>query len=133
MSRYSVVVCSFSFSFLFFKKARVRKTSVVDVMRRLLTPQNVLVSAPTKSGVYLSMLNIIQGDVDPLEVHKSLQVGKREFFCFGFVLFCFVFFLFCLCFVLSLFCFVLIFFFVSSVIFFSSFRLFLLCSFAAHS
>ncbi len=61
-------------------QARVRKTSVVDVMRRLLTPQNVLVSCPLqKSGVYLSVLNVIQGDVDPLEVHKSLQrIRERQ-------------------------------------------------------
>ena len=61
-------------------QARVRKTSVVDVMRRLLTPQNVLVSCPlAKAGVYLSVLNVIQGDVDPLEVHKSLQrIRERQ-------------------------------------------------------
>ncbi len=61
------------------EQTRVRKTSVVDVMRRLLTPQNILVSAPTKSGVYLSLLNIIEGDIDPLEVHKSLQrIRERQ-------------------------------------------------------
>ena len=60
--------------------ARVRKTSVSDVMRRLIQPQNVLVSCPLqKSGVYLSMLNIIQGDVDPTEIHKSLQrIRERQ-------------------------------------------------------
>lgn len=51
-----------------------RKTSVSDVMRRLLQPQTMLVSLPVqKSGVYLSILNIVQGDVDATEVHKSLQ------------------------------------------------------------
>lgn len=41
-----------------------RKTSVSDVMRRLLQPQNMLVSLPVqKSGVYLAIVNIIQGDV----------------------------------------------------------------------
>ncbi|KAM9996885.1 hypothetical protein ACTFIZ_001824 [Dictyostelium cf. discoideum] len=51
----------------------VRKTSVLDVMRRLLQPQNIMVSAPTKTGKYISILNIIQGDVDPTQIHNSLQ------------------------------------------------------------
>lgn len=58
-----------------------RKTSVADVMRRLLQPQNMLVSLPLqKSGVYLSILNIIQGDdIDPTEVHKSLsKIRERQ-------------------------------------------------------
>jgi tubulin gamma len=32
-----------------------------------------MVSAPTKKGLYISILNIIQGDVDPSQVHRSLQ------------------------------------------------------------
>jgi tubulin gamma len=32
-----------------------------------------MVSAPTKNGCYMSILNIIRGDVDPTQVHKSLQ------------------------------------------------------------
>eukprot|EP00004_Rigifila_ramosa_P002548 TRINITY_DN12678_c0_g1_i2.p1 TRINITY_DN12678_c0_g1~~TRINITY_DN12678_c0_g1_i2.p1 ORF type:complete len:477 (-),score=86.76 TRINITY_DN12678_c0_g1_i2:21-1427(-) len=51
----------------------VRKTSVLDVMRRLLQPTNLMVSCPTKTGCYISILNIIQGEVDPTQVHKSLQ------------------------------------------------------------
>jgi tubulin gamma len=51
----------------------VQKTSVHDVMRRLLQTKNIMVSAPTKKGLYISILNIIQGDVNPSEVHKSLQ------------------------------------------------------------
>eukprot|EP00906_Rhabdomonas_costata_P012985 RCo018659 len=51
----------------------VRKTSVLDVMRRLLSPNNLMVSASTRKGCYISVLNIIQGDVDPAQVHKSLQ------------------------------------------------------------
>ncbi|EGC38458.1 gamma tubulin [Dictyostelium purpureum] len=51
----------------------VRKTSVLDVMRRLLQPQNIMVSAPTKTGKYVSIFNIIQGDVDPTQIHNSLQ------------------------------------------------------------
>jgi len=51
----------------------VQKTTVLDVMRRLLQPKNIMVSAPTKKGSYISILNIIQGEVDPTQVHKSLQ------------------------------------------------------------
>ncbi|CAH8830236.1 unnamed protein product [Trichobilharzia szidati] len=56
--------------------ATVRRTTVFDVMRRLLQPKNMMVSTPTQRGVshcYVSILNIIQGEVDPTEVHKSLQ------------------------------------------------------------
>merc|ERR1719245_2859986 len=53
--------------------SRIRKTSVLDVMRRLLQPKNIMVSCGTKKGCYLSILNIIQGDIDPKDVHKSLQ------------------------------------------------------------
>jgi tubulin gamma len=52
----------------------VRKTTVLDVMRRLTQPKNVMVSANTRSGCYISILNIIQGnDVDPTQIHKALQ------------------------------------------------------------
>lgn len=51
----------------------VRKTTVLDVMRRLLQSKNTMVSAPTRKGCYMSILNIIQGEVDPTQVHKSLQ------------------------------------------------------------
>jgi tubulin gamma len=52
----------------------VRKTTVLDVMRRLSQPKNVMVSANTRSGCYISILNIIQGnDIDPTQVHKALQ------------------------------------------------------------
>lgn len=51
----------------------VRKTSVVDVMRRLLQPKNIMVSVPVRKGCYMSILNVIKGEVDPTEVHKSLQ------------------------------------------------------------
>lgn len=51
----------------------VRKTTVLDVMRRLLQTKNIMVSASTRKGCYVSILNIIQGDVDPSQVHKSLQ------------------------------------------------------------
>jgi len=55
----------------------VRKTTVLDVMRRLLQPKNMMVSTaagPEKAkDCYISILNIIQGEVDPTQVHKSLQ------------------------------------------------------------
>ena len=47
----------------------VRKTTVLDVMRRLLQPKNRMVfTQPSKSSCYLSILNIIQGEADPTEV-----------------------------------------------------------------
>jgi tubulin gamma len=55
------------------KIAAIRKTTVLDVMRRLLQTKNIMVSCNTKKGSYISILNIIQGDVDPTQVHKSLQ------------------------------------------------------------
>ncbi|KAG9509873.1 Tubulin gamma-1 chain, partial [Fragariocoptes setiger] len=55
----------------------IRKTTVLDVMRRLLQPANMLVSTPMhdrNSGhCYISILNIIQGDLDPTQVNKSIQ------------------------------------------------------------
>ncbi|XP_076640480.1 tubulin gamma-2 chain isoform X1 [Colletes latitarsis] len=56
--------------------ASIRKTSVLDVMRRLLQPKNMMVSTAldrNASHCYISILNIIQGEVDPTQVHKSLQ------------------------------------------------------------
>ena len=55
----------------------VRKTTVLDVMRRLLQPKNRMVSTvPSKSSCYISILNIIQGDVDPTDVrlHSKRRV-----------------------------------------------------------
>jgi tubulin gamma len=52
----------------------VRKTSVLDVMRRLLHSKNSMVSSNTRKGAYISILNIIQGDnIDPSQIHRSLQ------------------------------------------------------------
>jgi hypothetical protein len=49
------------------------KTTVLDVMRRLLQPKNRIVSiVPSKTACYISVLNIIQGEADPTDVHKSL-------------------------------------------------------------
>ncbi|KAG4076178.1 hypothetical protein HA402_014727 [Bradysia odoriphaga] len=54
----------------------IRKTTVLDVMRRLLQPKNMMVSTgldKSNHHCYISILNIIQGEVDPTQVHKSLQ------------------------------------------------------------
>ena len=57
----------------------VRKTTVLDVMRRLLQTKNLMVSTSTKKGYYMSILNIIQGEVDATQIHKSLQrVRERK-------------------------------------------------------
>ncbi|KAJ3413942.1 gamma-tubulin [Chytridiales sp. JEL 0842] len=58
----------------------VRKTTVLDVMRRLLQPKNKMVSTnPSKRSCYISILNIIQGEVDPTDVHKSLlRIRERR-------------------------------------------------------
>ncbi|KAJ5490828.1 Tubulin gamma chain [Penicillium diatomitis] len=58
----------------------VRKTTVLDVMRRLLQPKNRMVSMiPSKSSCYISILNMIQGEADPTDVHKSLlRIRERR-------------------------------------------------------
>lgn len=55
-------------------KKSIRKTTVLDVMTRLLQPKNHMVyTKPSKKSCYISILNIIQGDsIDPSDVHKSL-------------------------------------------------------------
>ncbi|MCD7463323.1 Tubulin gamma-1 chain, partial [Datura stramonium] len=48
----------------------IRKTTVLDVMRRLLQEAS--------QAKYISILNIIQGEVDPTQVHKNLRnKGKK--------------------------------------------------------
>ncbi|KAK0519284.1 gamma-tubulin [Tilletia horrida] len=59
------------------------KTSVLDVMRRLLQPKNRMVNFPqntSKNSCYISILNVIQGDdIDPRDVHKSLlRIRERQ-------------------------------------------------------
>lgn len=58
----------------------VRKTTVLDVMRRLLQPKNRMVSTgQSKNSCYISLLNIIQGEVDPTDIHKSLlRIRERN-------------------------------------------------------
>jgi len=41
------------------QSSTVRKTTVLDVMRRLLQTKNIMVSASTKKGNYISILNLI--------------------------------------------------------------------------
>lgn len=61
------------------EQQNIRKTTVLDVMRRLLQTKNILVSTPVKKGAYISILNIIQGEVDPTQVHKSLtRIRERK-------------------------------------------------------
>ncbi|KAF8888391.1 tubulin gamma [Gymnopilus junonius] len=55
------------------KAKTIRRTTVLDVMRRLLQPKNrmaLTVSSPT--SCYISNLNIIMGDVDPGDIHQAL-------------------------------------------------------------
>ncbi|KAK8829540.1 tubulin gamma chain [Blastocystis sp. ATCC 50177/Nand II] len=56
----------------------VRKTSVYDVQRRLLQYKNFMASATSRNGAFLSALHIIQGDVDPAEVHSSMQTIANQ-------------------------------------------------------
>lgn len=58
--------------------SNIRKTSVFDVMRRLLQTKNHMVSASTRKGSYMSLLNIIQGEVDPSQVHKALESIREK-------------------------------------------------------
>ena len=51
----------------------IQKTSVIDVMNRLLDSKNIMVSADMSKGVYMSILNILQGDIDPSEIHSALR------------------------------------------------------------
>lgn len=53
----------------------VRKTTVLDVMRRLLQPKNRMVSAsPSKNSCYISILNIIMGEAEPTDVRIPLRI-----------------------------------------------------------
>ncbi|KAL1412973.1 gamma-tubulin [Vanrija albida] len=62
------------------KAKSVRKTTTLDVMRRLLQPKNRLVTTTSSpNSCYISCLNIISGDVDPTDVHKSLlRIRERQ-------------------------------------------------------
>ncbi|ODV92735.1 hypothetical protein CANCADRAFT_1330 [Tortispora caseinolytica NRRL Y-17796] len=66
----------------------MRRTTVLDVMRRLLQPKNRMVAVPAATAQagaswdpkYLSILDIIQGnDIDVKEVHRSLiRIRERR-------------------------------------------------------
>lgn len=65
----------------------VRKTTVLDVMRRLLQPKNRMVMTnTTKNSCYISILNIIQGEADPTDVSPHLSPIRRGIGLFGGVL-----------------------------------------------
>ena len=66
----------------------IRKSSALDVMRRLLQPQNILASTTLKKGCYISILNIIQGEVDPTQVFIYLYI--LFYFYFYFFIFFFI-------------------------------------------
>lgn len=56
----------------------IRKTTVLDVMRRLLQPKNRMVSTiPSKRSCYISVLDIIQGEVDPTDVSETMSTKGR--------------------------------------------------------
>ncbi|KAJ7087355.1 gamma tubulin [Mycena belliarum] len=58
----------------------IRRTTVLDVVRRLLRPANRMVSSKvTPTSCYISNLCIIQGDIDPNETHQTrLRIRERE-------------------------------------------------------
>lgn len=53
------------------------KTSALDMMRKLLQSKNVMCStysgARAQEGKFVSILNIIRGNIEPVQIHKSLQ------------------------------------------------------------
>ena len=64
--------------------AAVQKTTVLDVMRRLLQPKNMMVSTTLDKKIdhfYISILNIIQGEVDPTQVcyYSFLKIDFHNF------------------------------------------------------
>ncbi|CDJ62875.1 tubulin gamma chain, putative [Eimeria necatrix] len=62
-----------------FQQTNALKTTVMDIMRRLTQSKNVMVSTSLRRGLYMSLLNVIRGEADPLQVHKSLQrIRERQ-------------------------------------------------------
>ena len=50
----------------------VRRTTVLDIMLRLLQPKNMMVNlGRERAGRYISILNVIQGDADPTQVRRD--------------------------------------------------------------
>jgi tubulin gamma len=59
----------------------VRKTTVLDVMRRLLQPKNTMVSTkPSKTSCYISILNIIMGEADPTDVIHHILLPALQLY-----------------------------------------------------
>lgn len=57
----------------------VRRSTVVDVLRRLLQPKNSMVSSLGRGGKHIALMHIIQGDVDPADVHSGLlRIQERS-------------------------------------------------------
>ena len=59
----------------------VRRTTVLDIMLRLLQPKNMMVNVGReRTGRYISILNVIQGDADPTQVSSrgSTAEGGRS-------------------------------------------------------
>lgn len=55
---------------------RVHRDSIVQLIKRLLHPNNGMVSC-SRDGMYISLLNVIQGSVESNELYKSLQQLKE--------------------------------------------------------
>jgi tubulin gamma len=66
-------------------ESRIRKTSVFDVTRRLVQPRNLMANCSLRRGSYLSLLSILQGEIeDPSQLYRSMQrVFAREQFRFA--------------------------------------------------
>jgi len=66
-------------------ESTVARTTALDVMRRLLNTKNMMMNVGARAlnskinHVYISLLNIIQGDVDPTDCYKSLtRIRQRN-------------------------------------------------------
>ena len=59
-------------------KSTIVRTSVLDVMKSLLDSRNIISHIGTKTGHYISLLNIIQGEVEPESIHKALQRVREK-------------------------------------------------------
>lgn len=64
------------------EKAKIsRKTTIHDVMRRLLQPKNILASlSPTRQSCFISAFNILRGQVDQAEVFPSRAISHAHMF-----------------------------------------------------
>ena len=56
-----------------------RKSDVFEVMRRLLLPKNQMISTPSsKLHSNIAILNVLRGNIDPIELHKGLARIKEK-------------------------------------------------------